>query len=69
MEQFVDSLILQVLEKSGDCHKKIGVLLTQLVNKNILLKNQFVKGLQVPMLKIFFLRRHRRPGVNFTNIL
>jgi hypothetical protein len=61
MEQFVDSLILRVLEKSGDCHKKIGVLLTQLVNKNILLKNQFVKGLQVPMFINIFFRRYRRP--------
>ena len=46
MASLVESVTNYLLEKSGDGRKKIGQLLIQLVNKNLLLKTQFVKGLQ-----------------------
>ena len=46
MASLVECVTNYLLENSGDCRKKIGQLLIQLVNKNLLLKTQFVKGLQ-----------------------
>ena len=46
MARFVEFLTNSALEKSGEDRKKIGRLPSQLVKKNILLRSQFVKGLE-----------------------
>ena len=46
MDLFVEFVINGVLERSETARKQIGHLLSQLVIKKILLKKQYVKGLQ-----------------------
>ena len=46
MDQFVEFVINGVLERSEIARKKIGHLLSQLVVRKLLLKKQYVKGLQ-----------------------
>jgi len=47
MEKLVENLINDVLEKSESGRKKIGHLLGQLVNRNILLGKQYESGLRL----------------------
>ena len=47
MEKLVENLINDVLERSESGRKKIGHLLGQLVNRNILLGKQYESGLRL----------------------